>query len=64
MNLFAHSADPPLWAASARPCGGYYFLRAIMSAQMINVSISLAAIATSAISVFAVSWIGLALLGY
>ena len=36
----------------------------IMSAQVIKVSISLAAIATSAISVFAVSWIALALLGY
>jgi hypothetical protein len=35
-----------------------------MGAQVIKVFISLAAIATSAISVFAVGWIGLALLGY
>jgi hypothetical protein len=35
-----------------------------MGTQIIRVSISLAAVATSAISVFAFSWIGLALLGY
>jgi hypothetical protein len=35
-----------------------------MSGQIIKVSVSLAALATSAASLFAISWIGLALLGF
>jgi hypothetical protein len=36
----------------------------IMSRQIIKVSVSLAAVATSAGSLFAIGWIGLALLGF
>jgi hypothetical protein len=35
-----------------------------MSAQIIKASISLVAVATSAASLFVISWIGLALLGF
>jgi hypothetical protein len=35
-----------------------------MSHQIIKVSVSLAAVATSAGSLFAIGWIGLALLGF
>jgi hypothetical protein len=35
-----------------------------MSGQIIKVSVSVAAVATSAVSLFAISWIGLALLGF
>ena len=35
-----------------------------MSAQIIKVSVSLVAVATSAVSLFVISWIGLALLGF
>jgi hypothetical protein len=36
----------------------------IMSRQIIKLSVSLAAVATSAGSLFAIGWIGLALLGF
>jgi hypothetical protein len=35
-----------------------------MSAQIIKASVSLVAVATSAVSFFVISWIGLALLGF
>jgi hypothetical protein len=35
-----------------------------MSAQIIKASVSLVAVATSAVSIFVISWIGLALLGF
>jgi hypothetical protein len=35
-----------------------------MSAQIIKASVSLVAAATSAVSLFVISWIGLALLGF
>ena len=38
--------------------------RPTMSAQIIKVSVSLVAVATSAVSLFVISWIGLALLGF
>jgi hypothetical protein len=46
----------PLAAPSHRP--------SIMSGQIIKVSVSVAAVATSAVSLFAISWVGLALLGF
>jgi hypothetical protein len=36
----------------------------VMSGQILKLSISLAAIATSAVSLLAISWIGLGLLGF
>jgi hypothetical protein len=38
--------------------------RPTMSAQIIKASVSLVAVATSAVSLFVISWIGLALLGF
>jgi hypothetical protein len=38
--------------------------RPTMSAQIIKASVSLVAVATSAVSFFVISWIGLALLGF
>jgi hypothetical protein len=38
--------------------------RSGMSTQIIKASVSLVAVATSAVSLFAISWIGLALLGF
>jgi hypothetical protein len=49
-------AEIPLAAPSHRP--------SIMSGQIIKVSVSVAAVATSAVSLFAISWVGLALLEF
>jgi hypothetical protein len=38
--------------------------RPTMSAQIIKASVSLVAVATSAVSLFVISWVGLALLGF
>jgi hypothetical protein len=38
--------------------------RPTMSAQILKASVSLVAVATSAVSLFVISWIGLALLGF
>jgi hypothetical protein len=55
----------PVAEAHPAPTGLFATKRPTMSAQIIKASVSLAAVATSAaVSLFVISWIGLALLGF
>jgi hypothetical protein len=54
----------PVAEAHPAPTGLFATKRPTMSAQIIKVSVSLVAVATSAVSLFVISWIGLALLGF
>jgi hypothetical protein len=55
---------PQLKTADGMPLAVLCNRHPTMSAQIIKASVSLVAVATSAVSVFVISWIGLALLGF
>jgi hypothetical protein len=58
-----HARPPQLKTAGEMPLA-VLCNRPTMSAQIIKASVSLVAVATSAVSLFVISWIGLALLGF
>jgi hypothetical protein len=55
---------PQLETAGEMPLAVLCNRRPTMSAQIIKASVSLVAVATSAVSLFVISWVGLALLGF
>jgi hypothetical protein len=56
--------SPKLKTVGGMPLAAHCSQYSIMSAQIVKASVSLVTVATSAVSLFVISWIGLALLGF